>query len=68
LDELFKKSHFFNDALLKNTLKITSEYKYLFFDYCEGQNIKSDYLKKENEFLLLDSLVELSSEFLRYLN
>lgn len=68
LDELFKKSHFFNDALLKNTLKITSEYKYLFFDYCEGQNIKSDYLKKENEFLLLDSLVELSSEFLSYLN
>ena len=68
LDELFKKSHFFNDALLKNTLKITSEYKYLFFDYCEGQNIKSDYLKKENEFLLLDSLIELSSEFLSYLN
>lgn len=46
LDELFKKSHFFNDALLKNTLKITSEYKYLFFDYCEGQNNKIRLFKK----------------------
>lgn len=67
-DELFKKSHFFNDTLLKNTLKIPSEYKYLFFDYCEGQNIKLGYLNKENEFLLLNVLMKKSSEFLSFLN
>jgi hypothetical protein len=63
LNELFKKSHFFNDALLKNTLKIPLKYKGLFFDYCEGQYIKSGYLKKENELLLLDTLIKSAESY-----
>jgi hypothetical protein len=64
LDSLFSKSHFFNKSLLTNDLKIPKEFKYLFFEYCDAQQINRDLLKKENRFLLLDKLIKYSHGFL----
>ena len=55
---------FFTNKLLTNELKVPEEYKPLFFDYCDAQNINRELLLKENRFLLLDKLNNCSKEFL----
>ncbi len=64
LDSLFSNSNFFDNELLVHNLKISTEYKPLFFDYCGAQNIDNKLLLKDNQFLLLDNLVNHSREFL----
>lgn len=57
-----------DDKLLNNTflikdLKIPLEYKSLFFDYFEAQNIDNNILKEENRLLLIDALYKQSNGF-----
>lgn len=68
LDSLFSNSTFFNNRLLKDDLKISENYKPLFFDYCESQNIDNKLLLKDNQFLLLDKLINHSREFLIFIS
>lgn len=68
MDSLFSKSTFFNNRLLKDDLKISENYKPLFFDYCESQNIDNKLLLKDNQFLLLDKLINHSREFLIFIS
>jgi len=64
LDSLFSNDSFFTNKLITNELKVPEEYKPLFFDYCDAQNINRELLLKENRFLLLDKLNNCSKEFL----
>ncbi len=64
LDSLFSNNSFFTNKLLTNELKIPKEYKSLFFDYCDAKGINQNLLLKDNQFLLLDKLVNYSQEFL----
>jgi len=64
LNSLFSKHNTFNDDLLTKTLKIPKDYKYFFFDYCESQKINSNFLATKNEFLLLDTLIKLATDYL----
>lgn len=68
LDSLFSNSNFFDDELLMNNLKISTKYKPLFFDYCEAQTIDNKLLLKDDQFLLLDMLVNHSIEFLNFIS
>lgn len=65
LDSLFSSSHkLFNKSLLINDLKIPDEYIPLFFDYCDAQCLNSNLLLEKNDFMLLDKLLNFSTEFL----
>ncbi len=64
LDSLFNNSPLFNDDMLISALTIPKDYKQLFFEYCETKSLNKDLLKKENEVILLDSLVTYSKTFL----
>lgn len=68
LDSLFTNDTFFNNKLLTKDLKIPKEYKTLFFDYCESQQIEKQLVLKENQFLLLEELLKCSNAFLIFLN
>ncbi|MBU3822887.1 carboxypeptidase-like regulatory domain-containing protein [Flavobacteriaceae bacterium XHP0103] len=64
LDSLFSS----DDALLNNTflvkdLKISLEYKSLFYDYFEAQNIDNNILTEEKRLLLIDALYKQSKGF-----
>ncbi|SFZ92462.1 CarboxypepD_reg-like domain-containing protein [Flaviramulus basaltis] len=67
-DSLFTNDTFFNYKLLNKDLKIPNDYKLLFFDYCEAQQIEKKLILKENQFLLLDELLNCSNDFLVILN
>jgi len=64
LSVLFKNNSFFNDKLLANGLNIPKDYKYLFFEFCEAQQINSQLLHKDKKLELLDKLVLCSQRFL----
>jgi len=63
LDSLFAKDNFFNDKFLVRELEITLEYKPLFFEYLEAQNIHDIYLNEDKKMLLLDELFKYSKAF-----
>ena len=67
-DSLFSKGLFFNEKLLSNDLNIPKSYRNLFFDYCDAKNLNEKLLSKENRFILLDSLVKFSNEFLKVID
>lgn len=67
-DSLFTKDKFFNEKLLHGNLNIPIKYKGLFFDYCDAKNLNSALLLKKNSFVLLDSLVKFSHEFLKIID
>ena len=67
-DSLFTNDTFFNNKLLTTDLKIPENYKALFFDYCESQQIEKQLVLKENQFLLLEELLKCSNAFLTFLN
>lgn len=60
---LFKNDKLFNHELLNKTLKINDDKQFLFFDFCESKRIDYKYLKKENNFLLLNELLLISKVF-----
>ncbi|WP_282030911.1 carboxypeptidase-like regulatory domain-containing protein [Winogradskyella eximia] len=64
MDSLFNKSSFFNEQLITENLKIPSDKKYLFYDFCEAKQISSKLLKDENKMQLLEELVLNSQLFL----
>src|SRR5690606_41248592 len=55
LDSLFAKDNFFNDKFLVRELDITLEYKPLFFEYLEAQNIHDIYLNEDRKSTRLNS-------------
>ncbi|WP_341215514.1 hypothetical protein [uncultured Wocania sp.] len=67
-DSLFSNSNLFNNKLLINDLKVSKEYRLLFFDYCEAQNLDNKLLLEENKVLLLDKLFNFSNEFFKILS
>ena len=64
MDSLFDKSPFFNEQLMTENLKIPSDKKYLFYDFCEAKQISTELLKDENKIQLLEELVLNSQLFL----
>lgn len=62
-DKLFNTSEFFNKTLLEEELKIALEHRFLFFQYCEAQQIDSQLLSENNSLLLLDLLIKHSKAF-----
>ena len=63
LQKLFKNGALFNETFLRNELKIEKQHEYLFFVYCNAQNLNSTLLLKDNEFGLLDELLKHSKAF-----
>lgn len=68
LDSLFSKDHFLNDAFLVNELGIPLEYKSLFFDYCETQNMNGTFINEDKKMLLLEELFKHSKAFKIFLS
>ncbi|WP_299277825.1 hypothetical protein [uncultured Psychroserpens sp.] len=63
LQKLFKKGALFNEKFLRDELKIQKQHEYLFFVYCNAQQLNSSLLSKSNEFSLLDELLKHSKAF-----
>lgn len=68
LDSLFSKDSFINDKFLVNELKIPLEYKPLFFEYCEAQNMNGTFINEDNKMLLLEELFKHSKTFKTFLS
>src|SRR5690606_4677580 len=66
--DLFERDPFFTEKLLTEELKISKEYKGLFFMYCEAQEIDVSLLDKDQQFELLDVLVIHSQKFFQSIN
>lgn len=62
-EKLFLDDDVFNEALLRNELKIAPGFESLFFDFCDAKQIDSQILKDKNDFLLIDILINISVEF-----
>lgn len=67
-EELFSKDEFLNDKFLVNELKIPLEYKPLFFDYLEAQNINGTFIQDDKKMLLLEALFKHSKGFKTFLS
>lgn len=68
LQTLFESEHaLFNVHLLREELKIPRIHFFLFFTYCEAQEIPYDYLKEENTLNLLERLLQYGPEFISHL-
>lgn len=67
-EELFSKDEFLNDKFLVNELEIPLDYKPLFFDYLEAQNINGTFIQNENKVLLLEALFKHSKDFKTFLS
>lgn len=65
LDSLFKKDDFFNLKLIEDDLDIPERYALLFLEYCETKYLNKDLLLEENKVILLDSMVNISKDFLK---
>lgn len=64
LDSLFSRDDdLLKESFLVNDLKIPLEYKNLFFDYFEAQNIDNKILAEEQRLLLIDELYKQSTGF-----
>src|SRR5690606_19469708 len=68
LQNLFSTNSYFNDTFLKRDLNIPAEYKNLFLEYCETQAIETKLLSPDNRFMLVDTLVKCSNDFLEIVN
>jgi ribosomal silencing factor RsfS len=68
LDSIFSKDNFLNDKFLVNELKIPLEYKNLFFDYLETQNINGTFINEDKKIFLLDELFKHSKVFKTFLS
>lgn len=68
LDSLFSKDDFLNDKFLVKELEIPLEYKPLFFEYLEAQNINGIFINESNKMLLLDALFKYSNAFKTFLS
>jgi hypothetical protein len=68
LKQLFSKNSYYNDTFLTRDLNIPLEYKALFLEYCEAQAIETKLLAPDNRFMLVDTLVKCSNEFLEIVN
>jgi hypothetical protein len=66
-EELFSKDEFLNDKFLVNELEIPLEYKPLFFDYLDAQNINGTFILEEKKMLLLEELFKHSKGFKAFL-
>lgn len=64
---IFETSSFFNDTFLRDELGISEVHEYLFFEYIQVQHIHASLLSKDNEFLLLDKLLEHGKAFNTFL-
>ncbi len=67
-DSLFSNDIFFNEKLLQNHLQVNDTLKPLFFNYCDAQNLDSKLLHKQNQLILLDSLLQYSKRFQKIIN
>lgn len=68
LQNLFSTNSYFNDTFLQRDLNIPAEYKTLFLEYCEAQAIEMKLLSPDNRFMLVDTLVKCSNDFLEIVN
>lgn len=64
---LFKTSGFFTQPFLRNELGISKDHEFLFFEYVQAQHIHATLLSKNNEFHLLDKLLEYVKDFNTFL-
>jgi len=64
---LFETNSFFNAKMLREELKIPEVYEHLFFEYLEAQYINPSLLSKDNEFMMLDTLLVHSKAFTQLL-
>jgi hypothetical protein len=62
-DQLFQNTSFFNKKMLNENLKITDDLSYLFFEYCEANNIDKALFSSDNQMQLLEELLQLSASF-----
>jgi hypothetical protein len=62
-DSLFSHDRFFNKELLRVNLNIEDDFKPLFFEYCDARGLNTKLLEKENQIILLDSLMNFSKAF-----
>lgn len=63
LQKKFKESSLFDTTFLTEELHVSKDYAFLFFEYCSAQNLNSNLLSKQNEFLLIDKLLIHSKTF-----
>lgn len=68
LQNLFSTNSYFNDTFFQRDLNIPAEYKNLFLEYCEAQAIETKLLVPDNRFMLVDTLVKCSNDFLEIVN
>lgn len=64
---LFENNAYFNSRFLSEELNISEDYKFLFFEFCETQNIKKSLFNKDNAFLLTETLLNVSHKFHEFL-
>jgi len=64
IKNLFDTDSFFNTQFLSSELKIEKELHPLFIDFCEAKGIAKTLLLKENQMLLIDTLVQYREEFM----
>ena len=62
-DQLFQNSTYFNKKLLQENLKISNDLTYLFFEYCEANNIDKALFTSDKQIQLLEKLLQLSTSF-----
>lgn len=65
---LFSKDEFLNDKFLVNELEIPLDYKPLFLDYLEAQNINGTFINDDKKMLLLEELFKHSKGFKAFLS
>jgi hypothetical protein len=67
-EELFANDDFLNDKFLMNELEIPLDYKPLFLDYLEAQNINGTFINDDKKMLLLEELFKHSKAFKTFLS
>ena len=67
LDSIFSQGNHsvLNESFLIKDLNIATEYKALYFDYCDSRGFEKNLLKKENELLLIDKFIHCAEDFLK---
>lgn len=68
LEDLFENDPLFTHRLLSRQLEIPEEHHNLFLEFCSTKNMDDALLDKDQQFQLLDHLVDYSKEFRDFLN
>ncbi|TYA78583.1 carboxypeptidase-like regulatory domain-containing protein [Seonamhaeicola marinus] len=63
IDSLFSNSKLFNNQLIFDQLGIPKDYKFLFFEYIEAQNLNCELLSTKENIELLDTIYKLGNDF-----